>query len=489
MSSSEKIPKLSTKNYSTQVLITSRSSNPFVEVNASENEPQRIARIKKLFEEFDREKSGVLTRKAIQNGLKRLKNHPAQKKYASELLLKCDTSEDGLVDFQEFKSFVEEKEKELLKVFLDIDKSHDMRLQPEELENALKKAGINCTKVELKNFIDTMDKDGNGVIDFSEWRDFLLFLPRKTTMSEIYEYYQVVTQVNIDGEVTIPPTDPKYFLAGAIAGAVSRTVTAPLDRLKVYLQTQTKELTRGSEILLGSKGFSNLTNAVRALYADGLLNFFRGNGINVAKIAPECAIKFFAYEKSKTIIAYLMDKQDIGSIGMTGRFLSGGLGGVVSQFSIYPLETWKTRVMSSKYSNSNGSLLINTAKEMWRAQGFRSFYKGLIPSLLGMFPYAAIDMSVYETLKLTFIKRERSKTSGKEPEQPSAWVSLVCGMISGSIGATAVYPLSLVRTRLQAQGTLGHPQTYTGALDVIRQTYAKEKIKGFYKGLTPALTK
>lgn len=42
---------------------------------------------------------------------------------------------------------------------------------------------------------------------------------------------------------------------------------------------------------------------------------------------------------------------------------------------------------------------------------------------------------------------------------------------------------------LQAQGTPGHPQTYTGALDVIRQTYAKEKIKGFYKGLTPALTK
>ncbi|CAG8536615.1 13099_t:CDS:2 [Cetraspora pellucida] len=482
MPSSETIPKLPTRDYSTQVVTALQSSaSPFEEVNTSEDEAQHLARIKKLFEEFDREKSGVLTRIAIQNGLKRLKDHPAQKKYASELLLKCDTSEDGLVDFQEFKIFVEEKEKELMKIFLDIDKSHDMRLQPEELENALKKAGINCTKVELKKFIDTMDKDGNGVIDFSEWRDFLLFLPRETTLFEIYEYYQVVTQVSIDGEVIIPPTDPKYLVAGAIA--------APLDRLKVYLQTQTKELARGSEILLGSKGFSNLVNAVRALYADGLLNFFRGNGINVAKIAPECAIKFFAYEKSKTIIAHLMDKQDIGSIGMTGRFLSGGLGGVVSQFSIYPLETWKTRVMSSKYSNSNGSLLINTAKEMWRTQGFRSFYKGLIPSLLGMFPYAAIDMSVYETLKLTFIKRERSKNPGKEPEQPSAWVSLVCGTISGSIGATIVYPLSLVRTRLQAQGTPGHPQTYTGALDVIHQTYAKEKIKGFYKGLIPALTK
>ena len=66
----------------------------------------------------------------------------------------------------------------------------------------------------------------------------LQFLPRETTMSEIFEYYQVIAQVSMDGEVIIPPTDPKYLLAGAIAGAVSRTATAPFDRLKVYLQIQ-----------------------------------------------------------------------------------------------------------------------------------------------------------------------------------------------------------------------------------------------------------
>ncbi|CAG8765070.1 9410_t:CDS:2, partial [Funneliformis caledonium] len=278
----------------------------------------------------------------------------------------------------------------------------------------------------------------------------------------------------------IPPTNPKYLLAGAIAGAVSRTATAPLDRLKVYLQIQTaspqlltaKKIRSETQVSkrLVTSAHKNILNAIKNLYSSGgLINFFRGNGLNVAKIAPESAIKFFAYEQSKVAVANLMGTKDINSIGMSGRFLSGGLGGVISQFAIYPLETIKTRLMSSSgvssKSSSDGNILLKTASEMWKTQGVRSFYKGLIPSLIGVFPYAAVDMSVYEGLKLAYIKREKSLHGGMEPKQTSVFVSLGCGMISGCIGATIVYPLALVRTRLQAQGTPGHPQTYSGAFD------------------------
>src|SRR4051794_30015892 len=100
-----------------------------------ESETERIARIRKLFDELDYDKTGVLERQNILKGLNKLKNHPSKNIYASELLQKCDVSSDGVVDFDEFKSFVEDKEKELLKLFLEIDKSNDMKLQPEELEN------------------------------------------------------------------------------------------------------------------------------------------------------------------------------------------------------------------------------------------------------------------------------------------------------------------------------------------------------------------
>jgi solute carrier family 25 phosphate transporter 23/24/25/41 len=53
----------------------------------------------------------------------------------------------------------------------------------------------------------------------------------------------------------------------------------------------------------------------------------------------------------------------------------------------------------------------------------------------------------------------------------------------------SVYPLNLVRTRLQASGSSGHPQVYTGLWDVVRKTHANEGIRGFYRGLLPTLAK
>lgn len=78
-------------------------------------------------------------------------------------------------------------------------------------------------------------------------------------------------------------------MAGAVAGAVSRTATAPLDRLKVVLQVQQSKqrISDTFKFLLKEGGWSSL---------------WRGNGINVLKIAPESAIKFMAYEQVKSYI-------------------------------------------------------------------------------------------------------------------------------------------------------------------------------------------
>ena len=49
--------------------------------------------------------------------------------------------------------------------------------------------------------------------------------------------------------------------------------------------------------------------------------------------------------------------------------------------------------------------------------------------------------------------------------------------------------INVVRTRLQAAGSTGHPQEYSGFLDVVKQTYTREGWRGFYKGLTVNLAK
>lgn len=130
----------------------------------------------------------------------------------------------------------------------------------------------------------------------------------------------------------------KHSAAGAIAGAVSRTCTAPLDRLKVFLQV------RGTE-------FASLRFCFKQLLKDGgWPSLWRGNGMNVLKIAPETAIKFMAYEHAKRKI-----RGDSGSdLSIQQRFLAGAFAGVVSQTVIYPMEVLKTRLVLGQTGDHRG---------------------------------------------------------------------------------------------------------------------------------------
>ena len=91
-------------------------------------------------------------------------------------------------------------------------------------------------------------------------------------------------------------------------------------------------------------------------------------------------------------------------------------------------------------------------------------------------------MSTFEALKLTYLR-----STGLD--EPGVLAVLAFGSISGSVGAISVYPLNLVRTRLQASGSTGHPQRYTGFWDVVQKTYQRDGWRGFYRGLLPTLAK
>ncbi|KAJ3088421.1 hypothetical protein HK102_008792 [Quaeritorhiza haematococci] len=524
--------------------------------------------------------------------------------YAKELVRICDETKTGSIDFPEFERFVRRKEREIWKSFQQIGNKADLTITPSELKASLRAAGIDASEEEVDAFIAHVDTDCDGVIDFYEWRDFLLLLPHSPTLKNIFKYYRSLFDVDFNsGDAGVALLDfvgspafhvrLKYFVAGGIAGAISRTATAPLDRIRVILQTQTFPSPTKN-----SGPFSNVLSAFRAVYnSGGLRAFYRGNGLNVVKIIPESALKFVVFEQVKLSIAQVQGHGDSGDIGMAGRFAAGGVAGLVSQFAIYPLETVKTRLMAeisqkelksvpastsptstkkasssslpstssslssssaSKISSSasaasdprlafqgsafgtttaaakptppattssttgfmrcygsssgaaavtgskDASLVWTTMRSMWREGGIRPFYRGCVPSLVGIVPYAGIDLAIFETLKMTWVsywmKNGSTSASGTntphrhhglvtECGQPALSVVLLFGMISGSISACIMYPLSVVRTRLQAQGTPAHPHRYSSASDVIRRTYRREGVKGFYKGLTPTLGK
>lgn len=255
----------------------------------------------------------------------------------------------------------------------------------------------------------------------------------------------------------------KLLMAGGLAGVVSRTATAPLDRLKMLLQVNdaTKRMT--------------MREGIRRMAQEGSLkSFFKGNGANVIKIAPETAIKLTSNDIYKRML--VTDPEDITP---PQRMLAGAMAGATAQAIIYPLEMLKTRLAVCAPGTYQG--IIDCARKVWIQEGWRSFYRGLLPSMIGILPYAGVDITAFELLKEHIL----DEYDGVPPPH----LILGAGMLSSSLAQFSAYPLALVRTRLQAQGIGGKVLKYTGMTDVLRKTYRKEGFRGLYKGSLTNLAK
>lgn len=204
-------------------------------------------------------------------------------------------------------------------------------------------------------------------------------------------------------------------------------------------------------------------------------SWFRGNGCNVLKIAPETALKLACNDRIKRFVA-----ADPESITPGERFLAGAAAGAIAQGAIYPLELVRTRLAVSPPGSYRG--IIDAAVQVWVREGPRAFYRGIGPSLVGILPYAGVDIAVFEILKDKLVE---ASPGGRPP--PAA--ILAAGMVSSSIAQFVSYPLALCRTRLQAQGRGGVPLKYASATDVLRQALAREGVRGLYKGIGPNLIK
>jgi solute carrier family 25 phosphate transporter 23/24/25/41 len=209
-------------------------------------------------------------------------------------------------------------------------------------------------------------------------------------------------------------------------------------------------------------------------------------------INADCLSKFGAYEAAKRTCARFEGHGDPKNISTASKFVAGGIGGMVAQFCVYPIDTLKFRLQCETVAGGpkGNALVLRTAKKMWADGGLRAAYRGLTAGLVGMFPYSAIDIVTFELLKEQYaIRKAQYLGIHEEDAQPGSFITAIIGATSGVFGATVVYPLNVVRTRLQTQGTAMHPPTYTGLWDATQKTMRNEGIRGFYKGLTPNLLK
>ncbi|XP_051980904.1 calcium-binding mitochondrial carrier protein SCaMC-2-A [Xyrauchen texanus] len=390
--------------------------------------------------------------------------------------LKTDEKElDGQLDFEEFVHYLQDHERDLKLVFKSLDGKNAGQVNTNDIVNSLRDLGVCISPLQAERVLKSMDKKGTMTIDWNEWKKDPSQQPAEN-IPEIILYWKHSTIFDVGENLMVPDEFTKeehmtgiwwrHLVAGGGAGVVSRTFTAPLDRLKVLMQVH------GSH----SNNMCIMTGLTQMIKEGGMRSLWRGNGINVIKIAPESALKFMAYEQIKRLMGSSQE-----TLGITERFVAGSLAGVLAQSAIYPMEVLKTRLVLRKTGQYKG--ISDCAKQILRGEGVSAFYKGYVPNMLGIIPYAGIDLAVYETLKNTWLQRY-----GTDSADPGVFVLLACGTVSSTCGQLASYPLALVRTRMQAQATV-ECASQVSMTGLFKQILKTEGPVGLYRGLTPNFLK
>lgn len=265
------------------------------------------------------------------------------------------------------------------------------------------------------------------------------------------------------------------LLAGGVAGAVSKTCTAPLARLTILFQVQGMH---ADVAALNKTGIWH--EASRIINEEGLRAFWKGNLVTIVHRFPYSSVNFYAYEHYKKFLQSIPSIDSCGEDARTNagvHFVSGGLAGITSALATYPLDLVRTRLAAQRnavYYRGMWHALETICKE----EGFPGLYRGLQATLLGVGPSIAISFSVYETL--------RSYWQSQRPNDSSVAVSLTCGSLSGIVSSTATFPLDLIRRRMQLRGAGGQAHVYrTGILRTFGHIFQTEGLRGFYRGILP----
>ncbi|PRP75526.1 putative small calcium-binding mitochondrial carrier [Planoprotostelium fungivorum] len=438
--------------------------------------------IRELFHKLDKDHNGSIDREEFILGLREL-HLPTDPTIVQRFFEEADDNHDQQVSQEEFLHFMKHRRASLRQLFDQLDVNKDGVISEEEIGILLKSAGFKADKKHVMALLHTADHGRKNSLDFHEFSRFLSLLP-STGVQDLLSVWTRAVAIDIGEDFTLPPDHVNkdmhsimlYLLAGGVAGMVSRTATSPLDRLKIIMQTAVDR-----EPIL--KAF------LRIYETEGVRGYWRGNLANVIKIFPESGIRFVSYETYKR---YLFPEHDPIKLSAFEKLLAGGLAGATSQISIYPMEVIRARLAVSSPGTYSG--IRDVFATTLRREGPAAFYKGLVPSLIGIFPYAAIDFAIYDALKKWYVERKKSQVKEKTDQGLSVWVLLSCGAVSSSIGQLASYPMDLVRRRLQIQGMKAHTGDglalkALGPMGILRETIQKEGPLGLYRGMVPNLMK
>lgn len=270
------------------------------------------------------------------------------------------------------------------------------------------------------------------------------------------------------------------FVAGWIGGASSVIVGYPLDTVKTRLQA--------------GVGYGNTLSCIRMVYRkEGVFGFFKGMSFPLASIAVYNSVVFGVFSNTQRFLSQHRCREPGAgaSHSLSDLLLASIVAGVVSVGLGTPVDLIKIRLQmqTQPFREANPSLKpraaalgerpayqgpVHCIATIVRTEGLVGLYRGGNAMLLRDIPGYCLYFIPYVLLN-DWITPEGCAG----PSPCAVWLA---GGVAGAISWGTATPMDVVKSRLQADGV--YLNKYKGVLDCISQSYQKDGLKVFFRGIT-----
>ncbi|CAG8490285.1 3295_t:CDS:2 [Cetraspora pellucida] len=268
----------------------------------------------------------------------------------------------------------------------------------------------------------------------------------------------------------------KECFSGTVSGITQVLVGQPFNTVKVRLQTQPAP--KPGQPLL----YSSMLDCVRKTSKEGFSAFYKGTTTPLVGIGACVSIQFAVLEQMKR---FFNERNENKNFMLTNSqlFLSGSAAGIANSVLSGPIEHIRTRLQVQITPTQANSVKrpmlysgpIDCIKKIYSTYGIRGIYKGQSMTMMREFHGYGTYFFLYE-----FLKRREGK--GKKPRDIESWKAYLFGAIAGYGMWLVIYPIDVVKSKLQTDGFTPQTKKYKGALDCFVRTYRYEGLRGFFRG-------
>jgi len=261
------------------------------------------------------------------------------------------------------------------------------------------------------------------------------------------------------------------FLMGGVSAAVSKTVAAPIELIKLRIQNMDEMLKRGTL----TKPYNGIIDcASRVVAEEGVAALWKGNFTNVLRYFPTQALNFAFKDYFKKLFG--KDKKKDGYFKwFIGNLAAGGAAGSASLSFVYPLDYARTRLTNDLKNAKKGGAkefngLIDVFSKTVKSDGIVGLYRGFVISCVGIVIYRGLYFGMYDSLKPSLPDNLRD----------NFFANFFLGWAVTVGAGLASYPIDTIRRRMMM--TSGGGEVYRGSLHCASVIMAKEGFFSFFKG-------